>query len=200
MPSNDEKRERRSRAGLRPTLRQLTIVVLWSAIISAGARALLNWRIIGVQIEFDCILIPLLASSFPLPILAILIRLLDLKGPVREWYRACCMAAASAFSGILYLTQDAICFALTGRNTLMFPISPLLGAFFIVVAVFQIKALWPSRCVVCHCQAVIAVARRHRRGSKPKNDHLNAGSCARCGAEYQRKGTAAWRLTSPAVT
>ena len=102
---------------------------------------LLNWRIIGVQIEFDCILIPLLASSFPLPILAILIRMLDLKGPVREWHRAVAWQRRAAFSGILYLTQDAICFALTGRNTLMFPISPILGAFFIVVTVFQIKAL-----------------------------------------------------------
>ena len=115
MSSFHERREKQSRGGLRPTLRQMMIVVLWSAILSAGVRKLLDWQILGVRVDFDCVLIPILASSFPLPLLAILIRLLDVKGPVREWYRACCMAATSVVGAILFLAQDAVCFARIGN-------------------------------------------------------------------------------------
>ena len=109
-------------------------------------RTLLNWRVLGFRVDFDYIMIPILAGSFPLPLLAILIRLLDVKGPVREWYRACCMAAMSVVSGILFVGQDAVCLTTRiGQPTLMFPVAPVLGAVCLVAGWFQVRNVWPKR-------------------------------------------------------
>ena len=78
-----------SRTGLKPTLRQMMIVILWSALFSAAVRPIVRFGVVGFRTDFDCIMIPLLASSMGLPLLIVLLRLLDTKGPVQDWHRAC---------------------------------------------------------------------------------------------------------------
>jgi hypothetical protein len=189
-----------SRTGLKPTLRQLMIVILWSALLSAAVRPLLRLGVIGFRVDFDCLMIPLLAGSMPLPLLILLLRLCDTRGPVQDWYRACCTASGSILSGILFLLQDPVCYVLTGKTSLTFPLSPILAAVFFLVGVIQLRSIWPKRCLNCGCRDVISVARPARVLSRRLINTGKDGWCAFCGATYERKGTAAWQLLAPEET
>jgi hypothetical protein len=183
-----------SRTGLKPTLRQMMIVVLWSALLTAAVRPLLRFGVLGFRVDFSCVIIPILAGSMALPLLIVLLRLFDTRGPVQDWYRTCCMVSTSILSGILFLLQDPVCFAVTGRTTLTFPMSPFIAAVCFWAGANQLRSMWPSRCVRCGRRAVISVARPARVSSRRLINTGKDGWCSNCGAMYQRKAKAAWEL------
>ena len=177
-----------SRTGLKPTLRQLMIVILWSALLSAAVRPLLRFGVIGFRVDFDCLMIPLLAGSMPLPLLILLLRLCDTRGPVQDWYRACCTASGSILSGILFLLQDPVCYVLTGKTSLTFPLSPILAAVFFLVGVIQLRSIWPKRCLNCGCRDVISVVRPARVLSRRLINTGKDGWCRVLRRDVREKG------------
>jgi hypothetical protein len=182
-----------SRTGLKPTLRQLMIVILWVALLSAAIRALLSVGVLGSQVDFDCLMVPLLSSAFFMPLLAPLLWLFDRAGPVRDWYRASYIAGASILSGALFLVQDPLCFALTGRPTPTFPLAAFIALVCLLAGVKQLRDAWPKLCHRCGQRAIIPIAHPARRGSKRMVNTGREGWCAICGAAYERNGIRAWR-------
>ena len=178
--------------GLKPTLRQMMIVILWSAFLCAAVRALFKISVLGYRIDFDCMMVPILGAAIPMPLLAILFWVFDRPGPVRGWYCACCMAAMSVLAATLFLLQDPICFTLTGRASLSFPMSPIVAAVCAISGAKHLQALWPKRCSGCGRQAVIAVGRLAQQGPGAVTNTAQHGWCAICGATYEREGLSSW--------
>ena len=185
-----------SRTGLKPTIRQMMILVMWAALVSAGVRVLYSSHVIGFSIEFNCIMIPLLVSSIGLPLLVLLLRIFDTRGPVQDWYRAGCMAGGSLLSGLVFLLQDPACYVLIGKTSLTFPTAPLVAAVCLVTGAIQLRSLLPRQCAHCGRRDVITVARPARVGSRRLINTGNHGWCANCGATYERKGKEAWAPTA----
>ncbi len=183
--------------GLKPTLRQMMIVVLWAALLTAGIRAAIHWQIFGDSPEMACVAVPINLGIWPMPLLAALIWLLDRPGQVRTWYRSVCMIVASFLSGILFSLQDLACYYLTGRPTLTFPMGPIASLVFFWCGWMQWQQATPRRCPSCERKSVIPVARPLRPGSKRMFNTGKCGWCAICGASCERESKEEWRLTSP---
>ena len=188
--------EQPSRTGLKPAIRQMMILVMWSALLSAAARFLLTMHVIGFSTEFNCIMIPFLASSIGLPLLVLLLRIFDTRGPVQDWYRACCVAGGSVLSGLVFLLQDPACYVLIGKTSMTFPMSPLVAAVCLLTGAIQVRSLLARQCARCGRRDVIPVARPARVGSRRFINTGNHGWCANCGATYERKRTEAWAPTA----
>ena len=71
--------------GLKPTLRQMMIFIVWAALLSAIARAAASGNLMAGGIENLCLTIPVCIGIYPMPILAGLLWALDRPGQVRRW-------------------------------------------------------------------------------------------------------------------
>ena len=182
-----------SPAGLRPTIRQLMILVLGVAAFLAPLFGLLKAGLLGNRTEDVCLAVALLVATCPGPLLMALLAALDRRGPTRGWYIRRVMAAGSALAGVSMLTVDPICRAVTSRPTLVFPMFPIVG----VVSLWGFWSEWrsacPGRCPSCDRASVIAVATRFR----PPRTRGDDGWCASCGEVYAREGPVAWTSRGP---
>jgi hypothetical protein len=73
------------RSGLKPTLRQLMIFVLWAALLAAAIRAMIRFGLLGDRPEIVFMMVPIMFGFNPSPVLAILLWLLDRPVWVNVW-------------------------------------------------------------------------------------------------------------------
>jgi hypothetical protein len=183
--------------GLKPTLRQMMIVVLWAALLTAGTRAAIQWRLLGDRPEFACINVPIHFGIYPMPLMAGLLWVLDRPGRVRTWYRSACMIAAHFQGGILFSLQDPVCYALTGRPTMTFPMGPIMALVGFSCGWMQWQTARPRQCPSCGRNSVIPIAHIVSPRSKRKFNTGKHGWCASCGVSCEREGKQEWRLSGP---
>jgi hypothetical protein len=177
--------------GLKPTLRQMMVFVLWAALLAAATRAALDTGICA-RVGFICLIAPILFGFYAAPFLLILLWLLDRRGHVRNWYCSMCLVAGGILAAALFLLQDPACYLLTGRPTLIFPMGPLLSVGCLFGAWKQWQVARPSVCPNCGRRSVITIAWPIRPGSKRRINLGKHGWCASCGGEFERKGMGAW--------
>jgi hypothetical protein len=180
--------------GLKPTLRQMMIVVLWAALLIAALRALIYWQLLGNSPEMVCLSVPINVGVWPLPLLAILLLLLDRPGRVRGWYCTVCLAAGGFLCGILFMLADPVCYYLTGKTTIMFPMDPIFSFVFFLAGWMQWRPIRPRQCPNCARIAVIPIAVPMNPSSKRMVNLSKHGWCASCGASCEREGKGEWRL------
>ncbi len=106
-----------SPAGLKPTLRQLAILVLWAALTFAAIRFLIAREYFGRGAEQRCLEVALFIAVWPVPLMRGLLFLLDRPGPIRRWYVACCRPIWFLVAGIAFLLAGLASWALPGRMT-----------------------------------------------------------------------------------
>jgi hypothetical protein len=140
--------------GLRPTLRQLMIVVVLVAMLSALAAELLRMKLLGVA--------TLLLPVAPL-LLSMLVLLLDRPGPVKYWLVGLLgslflPALVAWFDGVLLTNWTAARALLAGRG--------IRGGGLFVLALFVLNAIGvasilraarrrPRRCPDCGLRSVL---------------------------------------------
>ena len=110
-------------------------------------------------------MIPFLASSIGLPLLVLLLRIFDTRGPVQDWYRACCVAGGSVLSGLVFLLQDPACYVLIGKTSMTFPMSPLVAAVCLLTGAIQVRSLLARQCRAAEGET--SFPSRGRPGSVP---------------------------------
>lgn len=182
--------------GLRPTLRQAMIVVAWAAVMATMVRAAIEWHLIGTDARISCLVVPVWVAVYPMPILAILLRVLDRPGRVRGWYGSVALTAANFVAAAAFALQDPASLALTGRPSLTFPLGPLLAIGSLAGGWLQWRAARPRACPTCGRCAVIPVVRRLRRRERRLVRNGQEGWCAACGAAATREKPGEWSPAS----
>jgi hypothetical protein len=167
--------------GLKPTLRQLMIFVLWAALLAAATRAMLRFGLLGDRIEVACLIVPIQLGFYPAPILVILLWLLDRRGHVRSWYCSMSLVAGGILAAALFLLQDPACYLLTGKPTMTFPMSPLLGLGCLFGSWKQWQLARPGVCLNCGRRTVISIPWPVLPGSRRRMNLGIHGWCASCG-------------------
>lgn len=176
--------------GLKPTLRQVMIVVLWAAIDLAGVRLMAEADAFGPRRDVACVVVAMAVAAVPMPLLAILIAVLDRPGPIRDWYLT---LSALGFVGVVcvaILAQEPVCYLLTGGFSPYFFLPLLL----VPAGVGPIREIWwrvrPGVCASCGRRSVISVRKPGSRLAEMTGLH---GWCATCGAAFVRaKVTEPW--------
>ena len=107
--------------GLKPTIRHVMIVVLWSALVLVALRVLRLGGLFAAPPEEICLSVAVVFTLWPMLLLTVLLKAIDRRGPVRDWYFACCKVAWSGLAGILLLLVEPVCYILAGRTTRAFP-------------------------------------------------------------------------------
>jgi hypothetical protein len=181
-------------SGLKPTLRQLMIFVLFTALLAAMLRAMIRFGLLGDRIEFVCMMVPITFGFYPAPVLVALLWLLDRRGHVRSWYCSMCLAVGSILAAIMFLIEDPVCYLLTGKPTMTFPMCPLLGIACVFGAWKQWQITRPSICPNCGHRSIITIAWPIRPESKRLVNLGKHGWCASCGLEFERKAAGEWRV------
>ena len=190
-----ERREAPLPSGLRPTIRQVLIFILWAALIMAASRALLGWGLLGHDVESYCMSIAMHVAGLPMFLLGMLILVLDRRGSVRSWYVSCCIGLLwSVVAATALVLQDLVCYLLTGRPTMTFPLMPCVGLF---LAWAGFKSQWrllrPRPCGACGRRAVVPNGRLAHPGRPWDRRAAREGWCATCGALYERVELAPWK-------
>ncbi len=187
-----------NRTGLQPTLRQMIIVVLWSALLVAPVRLFRRWGLFEGTTEMLCLNVAFLIATWPMLLLGVLLILLDRRNPVRPWYFSCCLAAGGFSTSAGFLLVEPICWAMTGHTTQVWPLLPLAGLICLLGAIMQTRVLWPGRCERCESQTVVATGKMARRVA-PEYRNRFEGWCARCGATSEREKGRPWQLPAAAL-
>jgi hypothetical protein len=182
-----------SPTGLRPTIRQLMIVVLWAALITAATRQMFRWGLYGTTTENLCMNISMQLGFYLMPILAGLLWLFDRPGRVGRWYVSGCMIATHFLGGFAFTLQDLVCYVLTGKPNMLFPMWQALGLLGFWCGWMQWKTFRPRECPACGRRSVIPVAHRFHPRHKRKYNLGTHGWCATCGASFERKGLEPWK-------
>jgi hypothetical protein len=177
--------------GLKPTLRQMMIVILWVALLLALMQAMQGWGLFGDKPELICMNVGVFIGTWPMPLLGVLLLGLDRPGPVRGWYFTCCNVGWAVLAGASFPLMDAVCLALCGRPTLLFPLYPFIAVVMFWGGTMQLRVAWPKRCPCCGRQAVIATWETASR-APPRWRKMAQGWCANCGAACEREGLTAW--------
>jgi hypothetical protein len=198
-PSIELPAERGTPLGLKPTLRQLMIVVVWAALMTAAARQMYRWGLYGTTIESYCQNVAIQVGIYLMPTLAILLWFLDRPGRVRGWYCSGCMIAAHFLGGFVFIFQDIVCYVLTGKPTMLFPMWPTIGLVGFWCGWKQWQTARPRDCPLCDHRSVIPIAVPLRPGSKRKYNIGKYGWCASCGAPCERNYDKEWRLAEPTL-
>ena len=160
--------------GLGPSIRQVMIVVLWAALLLTVFRFAARWHFFHQPAPIFWLVVPVLVACYPMPWLALLLRLGDRPGPVRTWWVSACLATAGLVAGVSFLGQDLLCFLQSGQPTGTFPLAPLMGLMALWSGARQWQSLTPGLCPSCGRRSVIALRRRRKPSIQ--------GWCARCGA------------------
>ena len=184
-------------SGLKPTLRQMMIVVLWVALLTAGARLAIRWHLLGGGPEMACMNVAICLGIYPMPLLAGLIWALDRPGRVRTWYRSVCMLSAALLGGVAYALLDPVCYLLAGRLTMLFPMGPILALVGFWCCGMQWRDARPRPCPSCGRNSVIPIAHPVRPNSRRAYNTGKRGWCASCNASCGRERREAWRLNAP---
>jgi hypothetical protein len=124
-----------------------------------------------------------------------LLWLLDRRGRVCNWYCSSCMIAACFLGGVVYSLSDSICYLLTGKTTILFPMWPIMGLVGFWCGWNQWQSARPRDCPECGRRSVIPIAVPIRTGSKRKFNTGKHGWCASCGATCERNYDKEWRLS-----
>ena len=181
--------------GLKPTLRQMMIVVLWAALLTAGTRAAIQWRLLGDRPEFACITVPIHSrhlSDAPHGWLTLGAR----PSRPRPYLVSLRLHDRGDFQGgILFSLQDPVCYYLTGRPTMTFPMGPIIALVGFSCGWMQWQTARPRQCPSCGRNAVIPIAHLVSPRSKRKFNTGKRGWCASCGASCEREGKEGWRLS-----
>ena len=194
QPSSEVSGERGSPSGLKPTLRQMMILVVWAALLTAAARQALQWHLLGSDPGYVCITVPVFLGFYPMPILAGLLWLLDRPGRVRRWYCSTCMIAAHFLGGIVFSLQDSVCYLLTSHTTMFFPMGPFLAVIGFWCGWMQWQTACPRPCPTCGRRSVIPDAHLLNFRLQRKYNTGKHGWCATCGSEFEREGLEVWSL------
>lgn len=183
-------------SGLRPTLRQLMIFILATALLIAAFRAMWRGGYLGNDTRSTCSGVAIFFAAYPMLLLGVLLLGLDRRGPVRTWYFACCWTGMSFISGASFLISDLASYLVSGQRPLIFPVSPILGVVCLWAGSKQLQAVWPRLCPSCGCRAVMAVA-RPLRPDQPKGQLTGQECwCATCGARFEKDATPGWQPTT----
>lgn len=142
-------------SGLKPTLRHLMILVLWSALVFTGLRFLLRLGFFAGTPANVLINLVIAVPLFPAFLLGLLLLCLDRPGPVRGWYVTCCYNVWGLVNLAGFFLVDAVCFATSGHPTVMFPMLPILALLMAFAATRELGFVWPRRCQCCQCRAII---------------------------------------------
>ncbi len=185
-PSIELPFERGTPTGLKPTLRQMMIIVVWAALMTAASRQAYRWGGYGATVESYCQNVSIQVGIYLMPILAILLWLLDRPGRVRAWYRSGCLIAAHFLGGFVFILQDLVCYVLTGKTTMLFPMWPIIGLVGFWCGWKQWQSARPRECPECGRRSVIPIAVPLRPDSKRKFNIGKHGWCACCGLTCER--------------
>ena len=158
--------------GLRPTLRQLTILIVHSALLFALARPFLR----GGSLLIASIVLPLAP-----PLLAGLVLLLDAPGPVKYWLVG--LIASPTLAGfVAWLDFLAVELGTRGLGR-VFPLLVLLNVLGLASLILVFKRL-PRRCPDCGRRSMLPLAQLRW--------------CATCGSRTILQPKARGRTTLPA--
>ena len=189
-----ERREAPLPSGLRPTIRQVLIFILWAALIMAAGRTLAGWGLLGSSVEDYCMNIAIHVASLPMCLLGMLILVLDRRGSVRSWYVSWCIGLLwSVVAATALILQDLVCYLLTGRPTVTFPLMPCIGLFLFWAGFKQWRLLRPKPCGACGQWTIIPNGRLAHPGRPWDRRAAREGWCATCGALYERVDLAPWQ-------
>ena len=183
-----------SPTGLKPTIRQLMIVILWAALLIAATRTAVVYHLLGNTPDMVCLMVPVIVNAYPMPLLALLFWLLDRPGLLRRWYMAGCLIVASFAGGILFSLMDPVCYALTGKPTMIAPMGPICALVAFWCSWKQWQVARPGSCPRCGCPSVIPIAVRLHPRSRRFVNTGNHGWCASCGQYCERRLSEAWKL------
>ena len=175
-------------AGLSPTLRQLMIGVLAAAPLVAGSGWLFRRGFLGETGDVVWLNVALIAASWPVPVWAALLLLLDRPGPIRGWTIARALAGWGLVAAAPFLLVDLASLATSGRATIVFPLLPILGLVCLWSSARSLRSVRPGRCPRCGRGGIIAVAATFE-GRTIRRDR---GWCAGCGAGYGRVKRGEW--------
>jgi hypothetical protein len=177
--------------GLKPTIRQTMIIVLWSALMFAAIRVAIQWILFSNRLEFFILISPVQFGIFPMAALTALFWALDRPGHVRAWYCSVCLVVMNLMSGILFLLQDPVCYFLTGKPSLTFHMAAISGLTYLWIARMQWQQARPGRCPSCSQVSVTP------NSLSFDEEFENNGWCASCGESCEREGEGDWKPTSP---
>jgi hypothetical protein len=140
--------------GLRPTLRQLLILVLFFALVSA---------VMVPPLKSGSYLIASFVLPFTLPILAVLILLFDRRGPIKFWLVG---LLASLFLPAVVVWVDAMVAIALGPQITQWSVSSAQGIVILVIlnslgisVLFRVRRYWPRRCPECRSRALLPLGR-----------------------------------------
>lgn len=176
------------------------VFVIWSALLLAAFRMMPGWWVFDVPPEIINLRLAFLVVILPMPLLCVLLRLLDRRGPVRSWYISCCGAGELFLIGASFVIVEPVNFALSGRSTALFRLLLFNGLISVCAGIIQLRTVWPRRCQRCGRRAVIATTFPTSEGFRrapPERRRKAQGWCAICGQEYEREGSKAWQLKVP---
>ncbi len=165
--------------GLHPTLRQLMIVVAFSAVLSAAVALVVRDELPGVR----GVIIAMGFLPSPL-VLAWMLRRLDRPGPIREW--ACSILGLMPF--LIFAAWWS--WLMTGRHLptpMRMPptyVSITVVAAFLVVFANGVIELIPVRCPTCLRFTSIPTGRRRER----------TRWCASCDGRFRERSDGTWGL------
>jgi hypothetical protein len=178
--------------GLRPTLRQVMLVVLgctlFLAILSLESRkgAFPGQGWVGA-FSGSIMLAP--------GLIALPLCFLDRPGPVREWSVKCWLSLVLVMMTLLSLGELAG-FGWTGQGTFMLVFHALILVCGCIGTVIVYRSLRPAQCSSCGRWAVIPLI---DYPVKPEDPRAQPGWCAACGQDYHRKGLATWEPVSEVI-
>ena len=182
-------------SGLRPTLRQLMIFILATALLIAAFRAMWRRGYLGYDNRSTCSSVAMFVAIYPMLLLGVLLLALDRRGPVRIWYFACCWTGWSFLGGASFLISDLASYLLSGQWPLIFPMSSILGVVCLWAGSKQLQSAWPRLCPSCGCRAVIAIARQVPP-DQPKGQLAGQESwCSICGTRFEKDASPGWQPT-----
>ena len=175
-----------SPTGLKPTLRQTMIVILWAALLSfATIRETGRWQRAGVSVQWLCVFVPMMVAVGPVPLLALLLHLLDRPGRMSTWYFTECKIIALLLTGFALCLHEPLSYALTGGSTKLFPVGTFAVLLSFWLSLKHWKIAFPRNCPSCGLRSVIPTTTLQ---------HGEHGWCARCGADCEREKLEPWRL------
>jgi hypothetical protein len=171
--------------GLRPTLRQLMLVVLGCTLF----LGLLSMESRKGAIRDEGWLGAFWGSIMLAPgLIALPLCFLDRPGPVREWSVKCWLSLVLVTLTLISLGQLAG-FGWTDQGTFRLVLHALILVCGCIGTVIVYRSLRPARCSSCGRLAVIPLI---DSPVKPQDPRAQSGWCAACGQDYRRKGLAPW--------
>ena len=185
-------------SGLRPTIRQGMIVVLWAALLSAWVRFSLMWGLFHMPTPDLCSLLAMFFSCVPMYLLGFLLLAFDRRGPMRMWYVSWCHHFVGLLAAVGFPLSELVCFLITGSPTWLFPWTIILAPVLLVGFYLFARHVIPGRCLDCGRRAVIPTSPLAAAPALPGQSRPTLeGWCACCSARYERQGLSAWTPKEP---